>query len=423
MITEADIRAAIDARTKELLTPEYLDEPIEVSEGLYMSPGNTAAYLLATDNGRVIINTGLGYEAPFHKHVFDKISDAPTRYIITTQGHTDHVGGVATFREPGTRYVAHENNPAAQDDDKRVFGRMRQWAPTWFTPSAEHMKKLSATYGDEPPVQDRPTPDVMFRDTMTLRVGGVEMELHHGVGETTDGAMVWFPQRRLLVVSNLLGPLFGHFPNINTIRGQKHRFVLPYLETIRRIRDLRPETVLTGRGEPIHGEELIDAVYRRQYEAVSHIHQATLDGINAGKDVETLMREVTLPEELYVGQGYGRVSWGVKTIFESYLGWFHQRSTTSLYPIEPEATQAALVELAGAEQVLTKAAAEFDAGRAEQATALAEAVLAADPDHAGARELLLKTHRALLEDPITADNFWHSGWLKYRIGQLEAEEA
>ncbi|NLT29206.1 MAG: MBL fold metallo-hydrolase [Propionibacterium sp.] len=420
MITESDIRAAIDARTKDLLAPHYLDRPIEVSDGLYMSPGNTAAYLLVTDNGRVIINTGLGYEAPFHKKVFDEVSTAPTRYIITTQGHTDHVGGVATFREPDTIYVAHRRNPEAQDDDKRVFGRMRQWTPPWFTPDQQNLAKLAATYGGEPPVQDRPTPDLMFDDTLALRVGGVDLELHHGVGETTDGAMVWLPQRRLLVLSNLLGPLFGHFPNINTIRGQKHRFVLPYLDTIRRIRDLRPETVLTGRGEPIHGAELIDAVYARQYAAVEYIHRTTLDGINAGKDVETLMREVTLPDELYVGQGYGRVSWGVKTIFESYLGWFHQRSTTSLYPIEPEATQAMLVEVAGAEQVLARAGDELDAGRAEQATALAEAVLAADPNHPGARALLVRTHRALLDDPVTANNFWHSGWLKYRIGQLEA---
>jgi len=47
-----------------------------------------------------------GWEAPHHKRLFDAILPGPTPYIITTQGHVDHVGGVALFREPGTRYVA-----------------------------------------------------------------------------------------------------------------------------------------------------------------------------------------------------------------------------------------------------------------------------------------------------------------------------
>lgn len=418
MITDEEIRATIDARTKHMLTPTYWDEAREIADGLYMSPGNTAAYLLVTGTDRVIINAGLGYEAPHHKRLFDAVSQAATRYIITTQGHTDHCGGVAVFREPDTEYIAHELNPEVQWDDGRVMGRMRMWNKVWFTPNPDVLKRLSASFGEQPPVQDVPTPDVTFRDTMRLRIGGVDLELHHGVGETTDGAMVWFPQTRTLVLSNLLGPLFGHFPNLNTIRGQKHRFVAPYLATIKKIRDLRPEVVVTGRGEPIRGTELIDAVYARQYAAVDHIHRATLEGINAGKDVETLMREVTLPDELYVGQGYGRVAWGVKTIFESYLGWFHQRGTASLLPVEPESVHAQLVELAGVEAVVAKATSEFEAGRIDQAIALAETVLTVDPEHGGACELLERTHRALLEDESIEQNFWFSGWLEYRLAEL-----
>ena len=39
--------------------------------------------------------------------LFDDIHSGPTPYIVTTQGHVDHVGGVSLFRESGTRYVAH----------------------------------------------------------------------------------------------------------------------------------------------------------------------------------------------------------------------------------------------------------------------------------------------------------------------------
>lgn len=404
---------------KVLLTPVYTDEAVQINDFIYMSGGTTAAYMLVTPAGRVIINTGQGYETPHHRKLFDDVYSGPTRYIIATQGHSDHVGGVAAFREPGAIYVANALNPGVLRDDKRVIGRMHQWAPVWFGYDEEQIRGFADARPDVPSTQDEPTPDLMFDDRLDLNVGGLSIELHSGVGETVDGAMVWLPQHRIAFISNLLGPLFGHFPNLNTIRGQRYRFVEPYLATIRKLRDLRPQLLITGRGAPIEGEEIIDAVLERMYNAVDHIHRTTLDAINAGKDVETLMREVTLPEDLYVGQGYGQVKWGVKTIFETYLGWFHHRNTSDLYPVAREDTLADLVSVAGADAVLELARAKLSEERVPEATALAEAVLAHDADDPAAVRLALECHRALLTDPLAAANFWESGWLRHRIGLLE----
>ena len=79
------------------------------------------------------------------------------------------------------------------------------------------------------------------------------------VGETVDSLIVWLPERRTALVSNLFGPLFPHFPNLNTLRGDRYRFVEPYLESVRKVRALRPDVLVTGRHEPIVGAELIDA--------------------------------------------------------------------------------------------------------------------------------------------------------------------
>ena len=46
--------------------------------------------------------------------------------------------------------------------------------------------------------------------------------------------MVWLPQRRIALVSNLFGPLFPHFPNFNTLRGDRYRFAEPYLDAVAR---------------------------------------------------------------------------------------------------------------------------------------------------------------------------------------------
>ncbi len=85
----------IDERPgKELLTPVYDDPARRITDFLYRSGGTTAAYMLLTEAGRVIVNTGLGYEAPHHKRVFDAVCPGPTPHIVTTQAHVDHVGGV-----------------------------------------------------------------------------------------------------------------------------------------------------------------------------------------------------------------------------------------------------------------------------------------------------------------------------------------
>jgi len=86
----------------------------------------------------------MGYEAPHHKRVFDAISQAPTRYIITTQAHVDHVGGVALFREPTTVYVAQANNWACQHDDSRIPQLRASTAARWFAHNAPHMQRIAA---------------------------------------------------------------------------------------------------------------------------------------------------------------------------------------------------------------------------------------------------------------------------------------
>ncbi len=86
-----------------------------------MSPGLTNSYMLTTDDGRVIVNTGMGFESPVHKANFDAVDDGPVRYIIYTQGHADHVGGTDVFREPGTHIVAQANWEMWRDDTERLL--------------------------------------------------------------------------------------------------------------------------------------------------------------------------------------------------------------------------------------------------------------------------------------------------------------
>jgi len=132
--------------------------------------------------------------------------------------------------------------------------------------------------------------------------------------------------------------------------------------------------MVTGHFATIDGAERIRAELTRLRDAIQYIHDQTVAGMNAGKDVRTLMREITLPPEYEVGQGYGKVAWDVRAIWENYSGWFHHRSTTELYPVAFDEVAADVVELAGADALVQRAREHLARGRPLHAIHLAELV-------------------------------------------------
>jgi glyoxylase-like metal-dependent hydrolase (beta-lactamase superfamily II) len=398
----------------EAMAPASAENADQVAPGIWCSPGLTNSYLLTTADGRIIVNTGMGFEAAVHRANFDAVDPAPVRYIIITQGHYDHVGGIETLRDPGTTVVAQANWRAWRDDNERLLNyRIARSAFAFSGRLADGIAAIQRRFGPKVPPQSSATADITVDDTLTLNHGGRRLELIATPGgETTDSMVVWLPEERICLCSNTFGPIFGHIPNLVTMRGDRYRDALTVIDTIERVRALRPEILLTGHFDPIVGADRIDAELSRLTGAVRSVHDQTVAGMNAGKDVNTLMREVRLPEHLEVGEGYGRVAWDVRAIWENYSGWFHHRSTTELYPVGLESVSADLVELAGSAAVLARARAHLEAGRPLQAIHLAELVTAVDPMHGEAREVLVAAHRRLLADSV---NFWETAWLTRQI--------
>lgn len=414
------IKQLIDSRPgfASMQTPASQAGATRLNDFIYMSEGTSNAYMVLTDAGRVIINTGMGWEAFHHRALFDEVCPGPTPYILVTQGHVDHVGGVSHFREEATQFIAQANNAACQRDDQRIAAVRSSQSYIWFQKTMDAAMELAAKH-PERFVQDQPVADATFEDHYTLDSGGLQFELYATPGgETIDSCVAWLPQHQILFSGNLFGPLFPHFPNFNTIRGDKYRLVEPYLESLARVRALEPELLITGHFLPIEGRQLIRECLDRMAAAVEHVHRETLQGMNAGKDIYTLMREVSLPPELEIGVGYGKVSWAVRTIWETYMGWFKAQSTTELYPTLAREVYPDLVELAGMDAVVARGRGRLESGDPEAALHLAEVALASEGSHPVALQLAIDVHRALARRAGTG-NFWENGWLQHRIRQLE----
>ena len=410
--------------------PIYKSRPIEpnparyggqrINDFIVLSEAFSNCYLIETAEGNVQLNAGMGMEAPVIAANFNAFSDAPLHTLILTQGHVDHVGGTAYFRErnPHMRVVATSRFPEHQAYDARLAAfRGNRSAFAFADKFAQAISYYREQGYTEFPDQDTPKADVLVDSRLAFELGGVKFELIAVPGaETNDSLIVWLPQHKICFTGNLFGCPFGHFPNLVTIRGDRYREAMVVADAVATVRDLEPEMICYGHHAPVVGKALIRDELDALFGAIHHVHDATVQGMNEGKDVHTLMGEISLPPEFEVGQGYGKVSWGVRAIWESYAGWFHHRSTTELYSVPPSSVASDLLELAGGmDAIIERAREKFDAGRFEEALHLLDTVKDAGQTSESARSLSRDIHRALLHN---SDNFWLSSWLRKQIGQV-----
>ena len=165
-------------------------------------------------------------------------------------------------------------------------------------------------------------------------------------------------------------------------------------------------------GQPVVGHDEVVRRLTRYRDAIQYVHDQTVAGMNEGKDVYTLMREIKLPAELDVGEAYGKVSWSVRGIYEGYVGWFDGNPAT-MYAASPNVADADLVELAGgAARVAAKAREVLDSGDAVRALRLADAAIASDPSCREALEAKLAALNGLLKN---SRNSLENGWLGHGI--------
>lgn len=389
-------------------------EPI--TEFVFMAKDISNAYLVTTSAGDVMVNTGFMDNAGRTKGLLAPKRTGPLRYIILTQAHPDHYGGVPAFREVETRIIAERRFV----DTWRYFHELgpyiaRRSAKLW----AGTMKR--AANAPRPP---EVVPDIAVDRRYEFELGGRSFEvISTPGGESLDSLTVWMPKERIAFTGNLFGPVFVAVPNLVTVRGDKPRLVQRYLRSLDTVRQLGAQLLITGHGEPIRGAEAIRAALDKMHAAVSYINQAVIAGMNAGKDVHTLMREIKLPPELAIGEGHGKVSWAVRSIWEEYSGWFHYDSTTSLYGVPPSSVYADLVELAGGAGALaSRASQKVTEGRPLEALHLLDIALAAERTNAAALAVKKDALEALLR-AAGGLNLSEIMWLKSEIAGLAPNSA
>ncbi len=391
------------------LAGRELKEPIKITDQIYQAVGFGNTFLVLTPDGNVVIDTSIVGMAARHYEMLRKISDAPIKYIILTHGHADHTGGVYLWKQDGTQIIAQENFPAFRAYQERIRGYLNHTAAAQFNFDPARIAAL----GNSPNQQVEPT--ITFRDKYEFELGGVKFEIFHTPGETPDALSVWIPQYQAAFVGD---NLYDSFPNMYTLRGTTPRWPLEYIASLDKVLALKPELVLPSHGLPIQGADRVTERVTKYKNAIQYVHDETVKGMNDGKDVFTLMREIKLPAELDIGEDYGKIAWSVRGIYEGYVGWF-DRNPASMYASPPTAADADLVALAGgASIVAAKSREKIEAGEAVLGLRLADAALAHEPTNRDALEAKILALKKLQEG--TRNGIEHS-WLAFGIRTAQAQ--
>ncbi len=159
----------------------------EVADGVDAATGYASNNMgfIVTDDGVVVIDTGMTPElgAKFRADI-RRYTDQPVRYVIFTHYHYDHTDGAAAFKAEGAKFIAQENFP-------------------WNLDNLKGLEHVNQTVLGE--VREEPStyPDITYKDTYTLQLGGREIRLYAARGETDDATLVYLPQDNVIFIGDL----------------------------------------------------------------------------------------------------------------------------------------------------------------------------------------------------------------------------
>jgi alkyl sulfatase BDS1-like metallo-beta-lactamase superfamily hydrolase len=401
-------------KVAELVTSgEGQAQAVERAPGVWESRGVGNSYLLTTPEGDVLVNAGTLRDARRGREQFARVSQNAIRYIVLTQSHANQYGGLELYKTPANRVIAHRSYPEDRAYGEALDAYYRRGSRRIFGDIVGRTDDITPTV--------EVAPDLLIGDDgHAFELGGRRFEVVWTPGgETRSAVIVWLPDEKIAVVGNLFGPLFGNQPNLNTLRGDKPRWALQFIASATRLRDLRPELVLTGH-EAIAGSAHIAREVTRIIDGVQWVHDRTVEGMNAGRDLSTLMREVRPPPELALTEEYGKVAWNVRAIWHEYTGWHDPaRGLTDLYGVPPASVAPVVAELAGGADRLAERAQGFVAqGKPLEALHLLDIALAAEPGSPAGRAVKREALR-LLDSQTGGKNLWERMSIAAELRELE----
>jgi alkyl sulfatase BDS1-like metallo-beta-lactamase superfamily hydrolase len=415
--------AALDIGTNPDLaahSAEFRPEVIEVTDGVHVAIGFGLAncILLEGDDGVVIVDAMESEEAAVPvKEAFSSITAKPVKAIIYTHYHADHIMGATVmagddhpdiFSHATTSYYLDRiANITRETTYRRAMRQFGSLLPEGGIINAGIGPRLEY---DETKTLGVLAPSKTFsEDRLNLEIAGLKLNLFYAPGETPDQIFIWMPDKKVLLPAD---NFYKSFPNLYAIRGTAYRDVKHWVNSIDKMRALKPEYLVPQHTRPVSGADEIYQTLTNYRDAIQFVHDQTIRWMNKGLTPMEIVEKVKLPPHLarqpYLHEYYGTVPWSVRAIFDGYLGWFGGNAT-DLFPLPLKERARRFADLAGGEQALLERARRAVEGQDYQwALELTDQLLQLNPESAEAHKLKAAALKALGSRQIaaTARNYY-----------------
>lgn len=393
----------IDGGSAEEPTNRVSNQFTEIAPGLGVVESFSHMWALQTDDGLACWDASGKASGPAVMEGLRSWTSEPISTLVYTHGHLDHVGGsgavaadAAARGHAKPRVIGHENVPVRLDRYNDTNGynvsiNARQFGGV-SKPAGMNLDNNAQRFVPEDVIR----PDTLYSDSMDVEVGGVAMTMHHDKGETDDHTWTWIPSRKTLLVGDLVLWVFPNAGNPQKVQ----RYPLEWAAAMRKMVALEPELLLPAHGLPIEGTDRISLVLGDIATVLEDLTHRTIEMMNAGETLDTIIHEVTVPaEELakpWLQPVYDEPEFVVHNVWRLYGGWW-DGNPARLKPSPDAVVAAEMAALVGGVDTLVARAKQLgEQGDFRLACHLMETAVLAEPTNRaahGARAELYQARR------------------------------
>lgn len=383
--------------------------PHEVAEDTYYQQVFSSVTAFETDEGIVLVDTGDAEYGPQLAEMLRSKTAAPIHTVVYTHGHVDHVHGLEPFLredQEDPRIVAHEAMPDRWERYERTREHNHAINARQFGGTVE---ATGDRYDEEPFRTPDYPPTEIFRKNLTLEVGDLTFELHHGRGETDDHTWLYCPERDVLCTGDFYISLAPNAGNPQKVQ----RYPEEWATALREMAALEPGTLCGGHGGFLQDPDTIQERLHTSADYLETIVERTLDALNDESPPHVdIVHAVDLPdaEEPWLRELYDEGEFIVRNVIRRYGGWWTGRPS-ELKPAPREATATDVADLAGgAEAVAERAQSLAEDGAVRRAAGLADFALEAAPENEAVQERVAAVYRTRAEhaNSLMARNIYNS---------------
>jgi glyoxylase-like metal-dependent hydrolase (beta-lactamase superfamily II) len=192
------------------------------------------------------------------------VTDKPIRYVVLSNYHALRVLGATAYEaqhvicSEATREMIVERGAQDYKSEVQRFPRLFQAAET---------------------IPGLTSPTITFVDRMTIWLGKLQVDIiQAGRGHTKGDTVVWLPEERTLFSGDLVES--GATP----YAGDAHYKDWP--ETLQKLRDLKAEALVPGRGEALQGEQAVEEGIAGTQQFLADLYKAVAASAEAGDSLK-----------------------------------------------------------------------------------------------------------------------------------------